>query len=135
MSSDELVRIIRFANEGFNISKQFEYPGFYDIEVSDYTNNQKIIRDEPSITNQEYGCYCHFYKFNMTDLGDSGSLSMRKGHAMNIGYLPFDYPVFVRNMRPDKSRIVRSYVKLKNPEDKSIHKFEEKFYFETVRMG
>lgn len=140
MPTRQSVRIVRFANEGFDVKRETGGLAFYDTEVLDYRSEYRIIRGKDPIMIQRIeGCYCHFYKFDLRSLKENGILATRKGQTLNVGYLPLTHSVYARNMRPDdnKSRIVRVYKEVQNPSDKSIHLFEDDSYWDAyawVRM-
>jgi GH18 family chitinase len=134
------VRIVRFANEGFDIKRETGALSFYDMEVSNYRDEYRLLRGKDPIHNQTInGCYCHFYKFNIQSIQKGGILARRQGQKINIGYLPLDYAVYARNMRPDKdnTRIVRVHREIQDPSNGNISTFQDDSYWDAyawVRM-
>lgn len=133
MKSNDSIRIVRFADEGFDLKEKREGTSFYDLEVDNYWNDYSIIREKDNINKGIYGCYSHFYKLNMINLKDRGILGFRKGHRINVGYLPIDYSVYARNMRPDgnKTRIVKVFRENENPFDKSVYLTQDDSYWDA----
>jgi hypothetical protein len=127
-----LVKIVRVANEGFNTkpyrSSVYYHTGtFWDVLITDL-NQKNITVDEYSHVEKSgdlLGCFCFFHKYDLWQLSDRGNLFIRKGHRVNIGYLPKDENVFVRNITADLKRL---YVNRKrrvvtNPENNEPHEF------------
>ncbi|RED66127.1 hypothetical protein [Cohnella lupini] len=140
MLTENKVRIVRFANEGFDIKRDTGAFSFYDLEVTDYSHDYTLIRNRDRIHSQSIdGCYCHFYKFNVQSIQDGGILASRQGHKINIGYLALDHAVYARNMRPDKdkTRIVRVNKEIRDPSNGNTHTFQDDSYMDSyawVRM-
>jgi len=134
------VRIVRFANEGFKIKRETGVFSFYDIEVTNYWDEYRILRNTATIHSQSIeGCYSHFYKFNIGNIEDGGILASRQGHKVNIGYLPLNHVVYARNIRPDNNntRIVSVYREVQDPTNGNIHTFQDDSYWDAfawVRM-
>lgn len=124
----EHIRIIRHANEGFD-TKTHDFPfHFYSGVITDY--NQRIELDlnngllSPKI-HKLSGCYCHFYKYDRASVTERGILGTRYKDKINVAYLPADYPVFVRNMNPQRESILSYYSMVQNPNDLSWHRFDK----------
>lgn len=107
------IRVVRIANEGFNLkpyvtidldSYSYPHPGnFLDIKIQNlnqYTINidQKDVIIPRVRENLMRGCHCFIYKFDLTQAQSEGNLSFRSDDKLNIGYLPEDEVVWVRNV-------------------------------------
>lgn len=125
-----MVRIIRYANEGFDQKKYWSAFHTYKGEINDYNNKIEVSLDDPLLSpkiHEMSGCYCHFYKYNELSIkSEKGILAARRKDKINIGYLPENYPVFVRNVDPSDSNIISFYKRLQNPEDDTYHNFEKR---------
>ncbi|MFS0783500.1 hypothetical protein [Bacillus sp. 1P06AnD] len=114
------VRVVRLADEGFNIKpyksfngngilkeEDFAHNGFfynvqiegeYGEQINDLPLEQLIIPD----TNENLmeGCFCYLYEFDLSESKKRSSvLGFRHNHKVNIGYLPIEEVVWVSNIR------------------------------------
>jgi hypothetical protein len=100
------IKIIRVANEGFNTKPYNQGPTsvFLDVLITDLDAKIRATHEQASHNknNKMDGCFCFLEKFDKSQLEDSGSLFYRKGHKWNIGFLPIDEIVFVRNTKNNK---------------------------------
>lgn len=122
----KLVRITRFANEGFVVRKTISPFRVYQREIQDFSNDLFVPREDPYLTPELHtleGCYCFFSEFSNESV--KRILASRYNNAINIGFLPEDYPVLVRNAKPDGSRILHVYKDLQDPVTKKVHRFED----------
>lgn len=120
----EYVRIVRFSNEGFKPTLQFDPFYKYNHEISEFYNMYDIDIRDPllSLEKEWIGCFSFFYKF-----GDErhSILSHRRINKINIGYLPVDLPVYVRTMNPSLNAMLEFHKMVQNPADLSWHRFSE----------
>ncbi|RKP49833.1 hypothetical protein D7Z26_18535 [Cohnella endophytica] len=130
----EKVRILRFSNDGF---KTYDYTSsHYNIYLDQYQRDVKYFEEANFIGLK--CCYAFYYVFDEQDVQPGSKLSLRNGNQVNTAYLPLDHVVYVRNMRPDGTRIVRGYKKVLNPTDNNLHEFEDDSiydYLKWVRMS
>ncbi|MBP1309148.1 hypothetical protein JOD82_002168 [Paenibacillus sp. 1182] len=111
------VRVVRIANEGFNI-KPFKdmdifnhSGGFIRIKINTLDEHYETI-DEKQIIEADHqnflmkGCHCFMYKFNANQAKKGGNLPFRVHHKANIAYLPENEWVWVSNCTPTFTRYV-----------------------------
>ncbi|MGM1023230.1 MAG: hypothetical protein ACQEXV_22590 [Bacillota bacterium] len=119
-------RITRHANEGFEPKEHMTSFRFYNGLITDYNKPIEISVNDPLLTlkfSTVTGCFCHFYKYTGDAFKERGIMGFRRNDRINIGYLPSDFPVFVRNRNPESKSVVGYYEMVQNPEDGSWHKF------------
>lgn len=107
------IKIIRVSNEGFDI-KPYDKGStdvFLDVVVTDL--NQTIIPNKDQVSKYEKtnieGCFCFLEGFDQAQLSKNGNLFFRENNVWNIGYLPKDELVFVRNTK--NNQIVDKFAK------------------------
>ena len=95
------IRIIRVANEGFNIKSFGDASIFLDANVTNLEQNSMISLQHANryLSNPMEGCFCFLEGFDTTQLLSSGELFYRGNDAWFEGYLPKDEIVFVRNTK------------------------------------
>lgn len=104
-SKGTYVKVVRIANEGFNVSpygETYHQPGeFLDITISSLDDfileldHSKVISLKENRMN---GCFCFAYIFDHTQAYDNGNLRHRKNQKFNVGYLEVSEIVYVRNV-------------------------------------
>ncbi|MGY3386838.1 hypothetical protein ACVWZB_004792 [Paenibacillus polymyxa] len=133
-------RITRHANEGFEPKEHKTSFRFYNGLITDYDKPVEISVNDPLLTpkfSTVNACFCHFYKYTREDYKDGEIMGLRRYDRINIGYLPSDYPVFVRNRNAKGKSILQYYEMLQNPLDGSWHKFSQSMsydIFDWVKM-
>ncbi|GEN35831.1 hypothetical protein [Aneurinibacillus danicus] len=113
-----LVKIIRIANEGFlcrpykTIGVYSHHGDFTDIVITNLAQEVRATKANMNAyqSDEMRGCFCFLDGFDEKQINQDGELCYRVGHKRNIGYLPADELVFVRNVRPDgKQKIIEEY--------------------------
>lgn len=150
---EDYVKVIRFANEGFNKRPYNTTNGhsystpFLDIEIKDLTEvGLKISEDqyiEPQKDDMNWlGCFVFLDSYDNNLLfGERGILLSRKGHKKNIGYLNSQDIIWVRNMHHSDGTIqyvkeystIRDYVDMKG-EHKQYERDELISRYSWVKM-
>jgi hypothetical protein len=116
----DYVRIVRFADEGFNIER---YGSTY-YQVGKFINvilgfEERLFSVEKDIQENTFqkpkGCFAHFYKFDL-ETAKNGILFFRKNDKVNVAYLPIEQKIFVRNVTDSlKSKyIIRQTFKIED---------------------
>lgn len=125
---DKYIRIVRYANEQFQL-KQFMLSEYIYHGVVKYREPVEVqIDDDPLLTSKfssVEACYCHFYEFDIKAFGPKGIMGMREGHDLNLAYMPADQPVYVRALNEKSEPFMKYYRMVENPFDHTMHRFDE----------
>jgi hypothetical protein len=137
------IRIVRLANEGFNIKPyktygfffgEYAHVGhFFNVIINNLDNfilgldEQYVIEpDDKNVLMK--GCHCFFYKFDLNQAEKDGNLPFRTDHRENIGYLSDNELVWVSNVSSTlKPYVYETTHDLKNPYTGEVKTFWKKF--------
>jgi hypothetical protein len=123
----EWIRIVRYANEGFSPMTYSTGEYFYKGEIFDYNVKNKINLEDPLLIkpSEWSGNYCYFHMFDIKSVEDRGILGHRKGHTINVGYLPGDYLVYVRALNADDQPAIHINRHTQSLADQLIFEFDK----------
>lgn len=141
--TDKYIRIVRYANERFQLKKfmlsEYIYHGevHYSYPIEIQIDSDPLLSAKSSTVE---ACYCHFYQFDTKAFGPKGIMGMREGHDLNIGYLPADQPVYVRAVDENFQPILQYFRIAENPFDHTMYRFDEhsntdKFTWVKMRLS
>lgn len=126
--TDKYIRIVRYANEGFQLRKFMLSENIYHGAVNSIVPIEIQIDNDPLLAQKNptvEACYCHFYLFNNNAYSKDGVMGIRHGHAINIAYLPADQFVYVRAANALDQPLLKYYRMAENPFDYSMYRFDE----------
>ncbi|MDQ4682713.1 hypothetical protein [Stenotrophomonas maltophilia group sp. RNC7] len=142
LSTEKKIKVIRMSNHGFDIKPYHQNTtlDFLNVTITDLNQSITISSEQAKYNknNKIVGCFCFLDKFDESQLDTGGNLSFRIENKRNIGYLPADEIVFVRNTLNNKiaDRFVYGF------ETDTIHPITQKpiterfggFTYEFVKM-